>query len=140
MYSKECVVAQFLPQTQQILHSLVTVLLLTLWGRVREQGTMGLLQGSWKFLDALLQLLIRADCGPELCFHPLPQHGKGHSGSAVSRFLSFAAAYSATKHSHPQLSHSSAAFAPLFPIRLSFISATAAMRCLVPVSPTEQAG
>lgn len=58
MCSKECVVAQFLPQTQQILHSPVTVLLLTLWGRFRERATIGLLQGSCKFLDALLQLLI----------------------------------------------------------------------------------
>lgn len=49
VWSKEYVVAQVLPQTQQILHSPVTVLLLTLWGRVRERATIGLLQGAVNF-------------------------------------------------------------------------------------------
>lgn len=137
--SRECVAAQFLPQT--ILRSPVAVLLFGTLEESQQVSCHGPALRELQSFGCPAATTQRARCGPKICFHPLLQHGEGHSGSAVSCFLSFTAACGATRHCHPWLSHSSAALAPFSPSKLlSFIGAAAAMRCLMPVSPTEQAG
>lgn len=76
-HSKKCVGAQFLPQTlQKIVHSLVTVLLSTLWRRVSKWAAIGLLWGSCKFSAALVQLLIGHVVGRAL-LPPTPPARRG---------------------------------------------------------------